>query len=76
MASAQRYALPPGMQGKPTCGTCGEMETLVAEHMHPRLTHRPRSGPELFGAEPVWCVVRWDRPCASQARWGLWGHSL
>ena len=70
-ASAQRYALPPGMQGKPTCGTCGEMETLVEQQMHHRLTGRPRSGLELFGAEPACCVVRCARPCAIQARLGL-----
>ncbi len=71
MAPAQRYALPPGMQGKPTCGKCSEIETLVAKHARTRLTGRPRSGLELFGAEPVCCVVRCGRPCASQARWGL-----
>ncbi len=71
MASAQRYALPPGMQGKPKGGDCSEMETLVEKHAHSRLTGRPRSGLELFGAEPVWCAVRWFRPCASQARLGV-----
>ncbi len=70
-ASAQRYALPPGMQGKPTCGKCSEMETAAKKHARTRLTGRPRSGPELFGAEPVRCVVRWFRPCASQARLGV-----
>ncbi|WP_250504801.1 hypothetical protein, partial [Caballeronia sp. AZ7_KS35] len=57
-ASAQRYALPLGLQGKPKGGEGGEIETLVEKHMHPRLTGRPRSGLELFGAEPVWYVVR------------------
>uniref|UniRef100_UPI002029879E hypothetical protein n=1 Tax=Caballeronia sp. INML5 TaxID=2921750 RepID=UPI002029879E len=57
-ASAQRYALPRGLQGKPTGGEGGEIEALVGKHTRSRLTGRPRSGLELFGAEPVCCVVR------------------
>jgi hypothetical protein len=38
MASAQRYALPLGMRGKPT----------KKKHTQTRLTHRARSGPELL----------------------------
>ena len=38
MASAQRYALPPGPQGKPKGGDCSEMETLVEKHARTRLT--------------------------------------
>ncbi len=51
-------------------------ETIEKKHAQTRLTHRPRSGPELFGAEParlnIWCC----RPCAVQALICLWGHSL
>jgi len=32
--------------------------------------------PVLFGAEPASGVVRWYRPCAIQARLGLWGRHL
>src|ERR1700761_2082577 len=52
------------------------MAALARRSAPTRLTHRPRSGPELFGAEParlnIWC----GRPCAVQARRVLWGHSL
>jgi len=65
MASAQRYALPLGMQGKPS-----------KKRTQTRLTHRPRSGLELFGAEPVKDAARWVRPCAIQAPRDLRGHSL
>ncbi|WP_250457990.1 MULTISPECIES: hypothetical protein, partial [unclassified Caballeronia] len=58
MASAQRYALPLGLQGKPSVCARSAIKMLVAKHAHSRLTGRPRSGLELFGAEPVWYVVR------------------
>jgi len=32
--------------------------------------------PKLFGAEPIGYATRGDRPCASQARLGLWGRHL
>src|ERR1700743_2337634 len=66
MASAQRYALPLGMQGKPS----------RKKRTRTRLTHRPRSGPEPFGAEPVTQAMRCGRPCARQARLGLRGRPL
>ncbi|CAL8476724.1 protein of unknown function (plasmid) [Caballeronia sp. S22] len=40
------------------------------------MTRRPRSRLEPFGAEPVRQAVRRGRPCASQARLGLWGRHL
>src|SRR6516164_8579253 len=52
-ASAQRYALPIGMQGKPALCECSEMAALVRKHAQTRWTGRPRSGPELAGAAPV-----------------------
>ncbi|CAL8477166.1 conserved protein of unknown function (plasmid) [Caballeronia sp. S22] len=76
IASAQRYALPSGLRGKPTKDEGSEMAALAREHAQTRLTSRPRSGPELFGAEPVCSVVRCVRPCAVQALVCLWGHSL
>jgi len=76
IAPAQRYALPTGLQGTTSVCTCSEMEALVKKFGQTRLTGRPRSGPEPFGAEPVCCVARGDRPCASQARSNLWGRHL
>ncbi|CAL8478143.1 protein of unknown function (plasmid) [Caballeronia sp. S22] len=58
IASAQRYALPLGMRGQPS----------EKKHTQTRLTERPRSGPQLFRAEPVTQAKRCVRPCASQAR--------
>src|ERR1700755_772186 len=40
-------------------------ETVEKKRAQTRLTHRPRSGPELFGAEPVTQATRCGRPCAS-----------
>ncbi|CAL8472996.1 protein of unknown function [Caballeronia sp. S22] len=54
------------MQGKPS----------KKKRTQTRLTHRPRSGPELFGAEPVSGAARGDRPCASQAQLVLRGRHL
>jgi len=71
MVPAQRYALPLGIQGKPSNRVCGEMAALARRSAPTRLTGRPRSGPEPFGAEPVSEAARGDRPCASQARLGL-----
>ncbi|CAL8475284.1 protein of unknown function [Caballeronia sp. S22] len=53
-----------------------EMALFAKKRAQTRLTGRPRSGPELFGAEPVSCVVRCIRPCAVQAPRDLRGHSL
>jgi hypothetical protein len=55
---------------------CIEMAVFAEKHAPTRLNGRPRSGPELYRAEPVCCVVRGVRPCASQARLGLWGRHL
>ena len=76
IAPAQRYALPTGLQGTTSVCTCSEMEALVKKFGQTRLTHRPRSGPEPFGAEPVTQAARCVRPCASQARVGLRGRHL
>ena len=74
--SAQRCALPIGMQGKPTLGKRGEMETLARMCAHSRFTGRPRSRPELAGAAPVRLTARCHSGSASKARLVLWGHSL
>jgi hypothetical protein len=51
-------------------------ETIEEARTQTRLTHRPRSGLELFGAEPVRQNVWCGRPCAVQALFCLRGHSL
>src|ERR1700754_4807362 len=55
---------------------CVEMAALARRYAQTRLTGRPRSGLELYGAEPVTQAARGVSPCASQARLGLWGRHL
>gem|GEM_PF-2359590 len=55
---------------------CIEMEASAKKHMQTRLTGRPRSGLELFGAEPARSRLWLVRPCAVQAPRDLRGHSL
>ena len=72
-ASAQRCALPQGMQGKPALCECSEIAAFVWKRAHPRLTRRPRSGPELAEAAPVRPTARCHSGSASQAPFGFEG---